>query len=57
MRDTGLEGNTQALPIAAMGIIFTVMGVVLGIDRLMGTTLVVVGIADIFYAGYVYYDE
>ena len=53
----GLEGELQVLPITAMGIIFTVMGVILGIDRLMGAALVVVGIADIFYSGYVYYDE
>ena len=52
-----LEGNPSALPLTAAGAIYVLMGLVVGIDSLIGGALAVLGIANIMISGYIYYDE
>lgn len=56
MRDRG-EGNIQALPFLGTGILYIIGGLFVKIETILGTALVLLGIANIIILGYVYYDE
>ena len=52
-----LEGEPEALLPMGAGVLTVIGGLAIGVETCVGARLAVLGIANIFISGYMYYDD